>query len=86
MKLVLQNLQLDGKMLVYKVIKPFDTIVQANDSQTWLTGQDDYRTRIRELGKYIWSKENVEKIPSGTVCWGRDAQAYIAKRPLGAFR
>ena len=36
LRMALQNLQLDGNNLVYTVIKPFDSIVLANDSQVWL--------------------------------------------------
>jgi site-specific DNA recombinase len=43
LRMALQNLQLDGNNLVYTVIKPFDSIVLANDSQLWLPGSDSNR-------------------------------------------
>lgn len=43
LKLALLNLRMDGKMLRYEVIKPFDTIVQCNDSLVWLPGSDSNR-------------------------------------------
>lgn len=40
LKFLLQNLRLDGKKLVYDVVKPFDLIVDAFDSQLWCAWLD----------------------------------------------
>ncbi len=40
LKLVLQNLQLDGKTVRYEAIKPFDTILDFKHHQSWLPRQD----------------------------------------------
>lgn len=39
-KMVLQNLRLDGKLVKYDVLKPYDTILKCNDSQSWLPRED----------------------------------------------
>lgn len=35
LKLVLQNLTLDGRKIRYKVVKPFDTILNYSDNNLW---------------------------------------------------
>lgn len=35
-KLVLQNLRVEGKLVRYDAIKPFDTILNFADRQAWL--------------------------------------------------
>lgn len=39
-KLVLQNLRVDGRLVKYSVLNPFDTILNYADRQLWLLGQD----------------------------------------------
>lgn len=34
-KLVLSNLRIEGKKILYDVLKPFDLVVACNDSQSW---------------------------------------------------
>ena len=36
-KLVLSNLRVEGKMVRYEAIKPFDSILDYSDRQAWLT-------------------------------------------------
>ncbi len=40
MKLVLRNLKLDNKKLVFEAQKPFDTLLKCNDSKLWLPRLD----------------------------------------------
>lgn len=54
LRMALQNLQLDGNNLVYTVIKPFDSIVLANDSQLWLRIVNDVRTIFEKQKDYIY--------------------------------
>ena len=39
-KLVLQNLRVDGKIVRYDAQKPFDTVLNYNDNQLWLPRED----------------------------------------------
>jgi len=43
LKLLLQNPTLDGKIVRYTLLKPFDTIINYADSQLWLERWYDYR-------------------------------------------
>ena len=42
-KLVLQNLRVEGKSVRYDGLKPFDTILNYADNQLWLARWDDFR-------------------------------------------
>lgn len=44
LKLVLQNLRVEGKLVRYDGLKPFDTILNYADNQLWLAKWDDFRT------------------------------------------
>jgi hypothetical protein len=41
---LLQNPELDGRKLVFKLKTPFDTVFQANKCSNWLPLQDAFRT------------------------------------------
>jgi len=43
LKLLLQNPTLDGKIVRYTLLKPFDTIINYADSQLWLEQWYDFR-------------------------------------------
>lgn len=43
-KLVLQNLRVDGKLVRFNGQKPFDTILNYNDNQLWLPRWNTNRT------------------------------------------
>lgn len=40
LKLILQNSVLDGRLVKYSLLKPFDTILNYSDSQAWLPRED----------------------------------------------
>lgn len=40
LKLILQNSVLDGRLVKYSLLKPFDTILNYSDSQSWLPRED----------------------------------------------
>jgi DNA polymerase III psi subunit len=44
LKLVLQNLTLDGKTVQYDVNNPFDQVLKYTRCSSWLAGWDDFRT------------------------------------------
>lgn len=44
LKLTLQNLRLNGRLVQYDYLKPFDTIAECADRSSWLAGWDDFRT------------------------------------------
>ena len=53
LKLLLQNPTLDGKIVRYTLLKPFDTILNFADSQAWLAQWDDFRkTNWLEIIEY----------------------------------
>ncbi len=52
-KLVLQNLRVDGKIVRYDAQKPFDTVLNYNDNQLWLRGL----YAIRE--KYLYTQRAI---------------------------
>lgn len=39
-KLVLQNLRIEGNLVKYSLLNPFDTIVKCNEQQLWLPRED----------------------------------------------
>ena len=43
LKLILQNSVLDGRLVKYSLLKPFDTILKYADSQSGLAKWDDFR-------------------------------------------
>jgi len=45
-KLVLQNLKVDGETVHYEAIKPFDTILNYADNQLLLRAVDDVRNYL----------------------------------------
>ncbi len=44
LKLVLQNLRLEGETMRYEAVKPFDTILNYANSQSWLRAVEEVRT------------------------------------------
>ena len=48
---LLQNLELKGRKLVYKLKTPFDTVLLANNCSDLLPIVDDVRTKIMEVGE-----------------------------------
>lgn len=49
LKLILQNSTLDGRLVKYSLLKPFDTILNFADSQTWLPLKDLFINREIEF-------------------------------------
>ena len=49
LKLVLQNLRVEGKTVRYDALKPFDTILNYSDHQSWHPIWDDVRTYINSI-------------------------------------
>lgn len=47
-KLVLQNVRVDNKIVLYDAIKPFDTIINYADRSLWLAEWNNFRTYFRE--------------------------------------
>ena len=54
LKLVLQNLRVEGKEVRYDLIKPFDTILVYADSKSWLRIVKDVRTTIQQQEEYVY--------------------------------
>ncbi len=52
-KLVLSNLRVEDKLVCYKEIKPFDTILNYADRQAWLHLMDSFRTNYAQQNQYI---------------------------------
>ncbi len=48
LRLVLQNLRLEGENLLYDAIKPFDLLLECSDRQGWCSLQDYFRNTIIE--------------------------------------
>lgn len=52
-KLVFQNLELDGRTVRYQYAKPFDQIFKYADRQAWLALVDDFRTYEWLEGEFL---------------------------------
>lgn len=50
-KLVLQNLRVEGKTVRYEALKPFDAILNCTDRQLWLPNVSALRTFFLETGE-----------------------------------
>lgn len=50
LKLIPQNLTLEGRIVRYDAIKPFDTILNFADNKLWLPLVDMFRNKEIELG------------------------------------
>ncbi|EKE06175.1 MAG: hypothetical protein ACD_19C00064G0002, partial [uncultured bacterium] len=44
LKLVLSNLRVEGKEVLYDAVKPFDMILSFANSQSWLPALEEVRT------------------------------------------
>lgn len=44
LKLVLQNLRIEGDKVCYEAVKPFDSILVSANSQSWLARWDEFGT------------------------------------------
>jgi hypothetical protein len=49
LKFTFQNLRVDNKTVRYDAIKPFDTILNYADNQSWLRAIDDVRTFYAQI-------------------------------------
>jgi len=53
-KMTLQNLRLNGSLVQYDYLNPFDEIVKYADRSAWLHTVDDVRTNIERQNAYIY--------------------------------
>ena len=51
---LLQNCELEGKNLLFKLKTPFDRVLVANQTSNWLRVVNEVRTRIEEFQGYIY--------------------------------
>lgn len=58
-KLVLQNLRVEGKTVRYDALKPFDTILNCSDRQLWLPLVDMFKNQEIEFG---FSLANIQTV------------------------
>jgi len=54
LKLVLQNLRVEGKTVRYDALKPFNEILNYNDNQLGLRIVDDVRTVLQNYDGYVY--------------------------------
>ncbi len=65
-KLVLSNLRVEGKLVRYDGLKPFDTILNYADNQLWLPNPEILRATIEKI---LRAFENLTQTELLKVCW-----------------